>query len=358
MHEINDTDPQLPLLDVTTLPQSHSSHDPPGRSIQARSVKLGTDAAGRLPQRASLCPVGNLPFAHAAPRGDLFRELAEQDQAAATRLDRDCTTLQLDRSRFYADLARRWVFTGRRLPKGPVHCLRKAAGYNRCAEFDSRLQKLPGVKGASLSARYGSLLALIASEMDDIAADFRYTDPMFAEPEHDPLREAREQLSKAHLDVAELQPLFLAMEALYCRLHYKKRYIANPPPPRTPEEAAALYAEIAQRERDARVELSRQVLRDMSVRKKPSGDPIRRAFGWISMEGMLMTFTDDLAGYGRTKPLWVSIPSAEQLSVDYQISRAAAECVLRAYAAPEYRWLTQAPDLDPAGDHPAASAAP
>jgi hypothetical protein len=326
---------QLSLLNPTLEELTERHIDSVNCPLSRQSVPSeGISALQRRHGRA-LRTIGHAAPPHQASRGDLFRELAEQDQAGATRQNPNTPTPQLARCNIYRRWSHNWSFEGRKKPKGPVDRLRRTVGGNRYAEFDARLTKLPGVKGASLPVRYVSLLAYIAKEIEEIGTDFQYTDAWYSTGPNDPTQEARERLARARGDVGELAFLFQVMAALYSHLHYTKRYIACPPPPPSPQEEEALLAQAAQRERNARLEEARQNLRYLTFRSKYSDDSIRRGFGWITLENMICMLTDDLTGYGcpKVQPLWPSVPSVEQLAMDYQIGKSAAARVLAAYAA-------------------------
>lgn len=316
---------QLSLLeqrDGFTAPLGRSAQNPSSPTHLSHHRQSRVRSAAALPYQAA--------------RGDLFRELAEQDQAAATTANPDAPTPQLRRSRAFRSAAAFWEFQGRKKPKGPAERLRSAVGYNRYCEFESRLNHFRGLKGKSLSARYTSLLTYIGRELDDLSTDFRHTASWY-DASNDPTRETRDRLARARADVAELPRLLEDMAELYLHLHGTKRYVACPPPPKSPEEQEALRLERAQRQRHERVEVSRKHLRELTAREKLTSDSIRRGVGWISLDNVLWVLDRDLTGYGRyypeVKPLWPSVPSIEQLTMDYQIGKKAAAQVLAAYPA-------------------------
>ena len=326
---------QLSLLNTTFEEGTPRHIDSANTPVSRQFVPSAHVSPSPHSRRQTSNTIGNAAPPHQASRGDLFRELAEQDQAAATRLNPNAPTPQLDRYNIYRRWSHNWTFDGRRKPKGPVDRLRRTVGSNRYAEFDARLKKVPGVQGASLPVRYAWLLTQIAQDIEEISADFHYTDTWYRAAPNDPTQKARERLARAQGDIAELPHLFQDVAALYSHLHYTKRYIACPPPPLSPQEHEAMLAQAAQRERNARLKEARQNLGYLTFRSKYSDDPIRRAFGWITLENMICMLTDDLTGYGcpRVKPLWPSVPCVEQLATDYQISKSAAARVLATYAA-------------------------
>jgi hypothetical protein len=227
------------------------------------------------------------------------------------------------------------VFCGKKKLKGPIEQLRRAVGYNRCAEFHQWLQRLRGIQGASLAVRYRSLLSRIEHEINTIALDFRYLQDKGG-PHGDPTLEARTQLERARTDTGALQGLLRLMVDLYYRLSSSRRFAAGlipESPPITQEQIDTYHAQAAQAARAARVCLSRGYLRELATPQKQSDTDIRRASRWISLEGMLYMLGDDLTGFRNIKPLWASTPSIQQLALDYGIGKADAQRVLTAYHA-------------------------
>jgi hypothetical protein len=274
----------------------------------------------------------------AAPRGDLFREQAEKERAAATIAKPDMHTPEEDRARFYDRLADSAsdVFRGKRKLKGPIECLRRNTTSNRRADFDGWLRRL-GLKGASMEVRYGSLLETINCEIDEIATDLRYTDAdrYGTNGWCDPTKDVRSSLARARLDVAELPTLFRGMNMLMYYLKAAKRNAACPPPPPAPpseEERRQWREREAMEARATRVEESRKWLREMSEKEKHSDTDVRSRTRWISLDGIVMMVRDDLHGYGNVTPLWSSVPSPDQLAKDYGISRQEAARVLASYS--------------------------
>ena len=316
----SDDDPE----DVIGIDRSqHARPAPkPGECRQRNQKTPGSSNKSVLPGRA--------------PRGDLFREIAEMDRAAATVAQPDMHTPEDDRARVYNRLAEGAmdVIRGKKKLRGPINSLRRNATSNRRAEFDSWLRSL-GLKGASMEVRYESLLAFISGEIDEIALDFSYTSDKYrAGGIREPTKDGRVLLERARSDIAEIPRLFRGMASLLIDLKFTKRYAVCPPPPLpepSPEEVQAKVEGDAKHARAPRVEESRKWLREMCHKDKHSDADVRCRASWIGLDGILMMFRDDLTGYANAKSLWPSVPDAEQLSEDYGISRSAAMRVLAAY---------------------------
>lgn len=319
-HISSDDDPE----DVIALDRSHHARPAPrpGECRQRNRKTPGSSNKSVPPGRA--------------PRGDLFREIAEMDRAAATAAHQDLHTPEDDRARVYNRLAERAmdVIRGKKKLKGPINSLRRNATSNRRAEFDSWLRSL-GLKGANMEARYESLLAFISGEIDEIALDFSYTSDKYRAGEiREPTKEGRALLERSRSDIAELPTLFRGMASLLIDLKFTKRYAVCPPPPLpepSPKTVQAIVEKDAMYARAPRVEESRKWLHEMCHKDKHSDTDVRCRASWVGLDGILMMLRDDLTGYANVKPLWPSVPDAVQLAKDYGISRSAATRVLAAY---------------------------
>jgi hypothetical protein len=324
-HISSDDDPQ----DVIATDQAHHARLAPAAPTMEQRRRRNPKALGSSHKPAP---------PDAAPRGDLFREQAEKERAAATVSQPDMHTPEDDRALAYYRLANSAVFTdkkntGRRKLRGPVDCLRRNTTSNRRAEFDAWLRN-QGVKGASMEVRYASLLSRISDDIDDIALDFGYTADIHRTGTlSDPTKDVRAQLERVCMDIAELPTLFREMESLLTHLKYTKRFAVCPPSPLSPEEKRALSEKAAKAERAPRVEQSHTYLRELAWEKRSDTD-IRYGRRWISLESMVTMIEDDLTGYANVKPLWVAIPSVDQLAEDYHISRPDARRVLAAMNKP------------------------
>jgi hypothetical protein len=282
------------------------------------------------------------PPPHRAPRGDLFRELAEQSWAAPNNTTPTTEDIRAEAYRRLADSVGTSIYRRKKRLKGPIEKLRRAVGSNRFCEFAQWLQQIRSIKGASAPVRYYALLSLIERQIDGITIEFRYTYDDFDEAafythmKHD-LISARELVNKARLDTAELEPLLKAMAALYSSLRAAKRFVALPPQApvkMTDEERRALLAGEAQRKaqeaRVARVAESRQWLRDLAQLEKRSEYDVRCGGCWISMNSAVEMVHDDLRGYVGCKPLWTATPTIDQLAADYRMTKRDAGRVLAA----------------------------
>jgi len=160
-------------------------------------------------------------MAHHMARGDLFRELFEQDCTAKLLADPNKRTWENDRSDLYWRLHWSNVFYGKKKLKGPIADLRRRVGRNRHAEFDQWLNRL-GIEGSNSVVRYNRLLAFIEKEAESVAISFWHLSNA-AQMNVDRTAYAKRQLEKARSDVGELRTLFSEM-AVLIRLHRQARF--------------------------------------------------------------------------------------------------------------------------------------
>jgi hypothetical protein len=283
------------------------------------------------------------PPPHRAARGDMFREIAEAKWAAPDFVRETTEALREKVYRHMSSTVTRTSYRRRKKLCGPVQRLRRQVGSNRYCEFSQWLTQIRCVRGASVPVQYDSLLSMICGQIDEIAIEYRYTfddfdNSSFYGPTRarDLLKAASDLLSKAREDVAELQPLLAAMSGLYGDLGSAKRAAARPPP--TVEEENAQRERLAHEVREhikaarvARVGVSRKWLREYAEPVKHNEDDVRGAGGWISMEAAVEMVQSDLHGFANEKPLWPTLPTVDQLAVDYRLSKKAAARVLAAY---------------------------
>lgn len=334
---------QLALLDASIEPQHHPLAD--DSAMSDASPPAGKREPLRQRNRkaygASLTP-SPPPPSHRAPRGDLFRELAESIWAAPENTQPTPEQLREANYRKMSSSVGTSIYRRKRRLKGPIEKLRRQVGSNRYCEFAQWLNRIRDIKGASVPVRYSSMLAIVGRQIDSIAIEFRYTLNNFDNSTQydqtnarDHLDTARALLHQARHDIAELQPLFVEMMHLNARLGRAKQAAALPVVPipervlPTAEEMRALRENLAQAERDARVAESRKWVSEMSG-KKLGDDDVRRGGRWLTMYCAVELVRDDLKGFAGHKPLWSEFPTVEQLAEDYQISKRDSRRVLAA----------------------------
>jgi len=326
-------EPPPPLADETSM----SVLLPPA----ARRNRLRQ--RNRKPHATSTTP-SPAPAPYRAPRGDLFRELAESHWAAPDNTQPMPEDVRGDAYRSLASSVGASIYRRRKRLKGPIEKLRRAVGSNRYSEFTQWLKRIRSIHGASIPVRYYSLLSLIDHQIDEITIEFRYTyddfdDTAYYSNTKNQINSARELIIKARLDVAELQPLLMEMATLYSCLRAAKRVASLPalpvPVAMVDEERRACRVREAQREtqaaRDARVAESRKWLRELAEREKLCDDDVRYGGGWLTLNCAVEMLCDDLRGYNSQKPLWVAIPTIDQLAEDYKMTKRDAGRVLAAY---------------------------
>ncbi len=158
-----------------------------------------------------------IPHAHRAPCGDLFREMFEV-QRSITLADRpDQRTLEDDRADLYWRMYWHPIFGGRRKLKGPIDQLQRKVGRNRCAEFDGWLRRI-GAQGSTTSVRYRRLLVTVERELRNVDTRFQYLRRADSSSDINPARRAFARLEKAQSDVVELRELFSDVAVLYRQL--------------------------------------------------------------------------------------------------------------------------------------------